>query len=183
MRFREAVFAETENLLVDLLREGGVVTVLAHAVEQALFEGLEAALALPRRHRSTQLVGLAGREPGGDDGKLHHLLLEDRHAFGTLQNTAHSLAGIGHRFEPLPPPQIRMHHAALDRSGPHDRNLDHQVVEICRRKARQHRHLRPRFDLEHAHGVGLLNHRIDSGVFRGHIAHRQRHSPLLADQG
>ena len=40
--------------------------------------------------------------------------------------------------------------------GPHDRDLDHQVVELARLQARQHRHLRARFDLEHADRVGAL---------------------------
>ena len=31
-----------------------------------------------------------------------------------------------------------MHHVALDRTGPHDRHLDHQVVETARLQARQH---------------------------------------------
>ena len=76
-----------------------------------------------------------------------------------------------------------MHHAALDRAGAHDRDLDHQVVEIRGLQPRQHGHLRARFDLEHAHGVGVLDHGVDRGVFRGHVAHRKRCAPLLADQG
>ena len=35
-----------------------------------------------------------------------------------------------------------MHHVALDRAGPDDRHLDHQVVECPRLQPRQHRHLR-----------------------------------------
>ena len=77
---------------------------------------LEPAFALPRRHRAAQLIGLAGRETGGDDRELHDLLLEDRHAERALEHALHGLARIADRFEPLPPAQIRMHHAALDRA-------------------------------------------------------------------
>jgi hypothetical protein len=31
-----------------------------------------------------------------------------------------------------------MDHVALDRAGPHQRHLDHQVVEAARPQARQH---------------------------------------------
>ena len=33
-----------------------------------------------------ELVGLAGREARADDGDLHRLLLEQRHAFGALEH-------------------------------------------------------------------------------------------------
>jgi hypothetical protein len=64
----------------------------------AFVEGAEAALALPGRHRAAQLVGLAGREVGRQDGQLHHLLLEDRHAQRALQRLAHLVAGVVHRL-------------------------------------------------------------------------------------
>ena len=63
-------------------------------------------------------------------------------------------------LEALPAAQIRMHHAALDRSRPHDRDLHDQIVERHRAQARQHRHLRTRFDLEHAHRIGGADHRV-----------------------
>ena len=53
-----------------------------------------------------------------------------------------------------------MHHVALDRPRPDDRDLDHEVVESLGLHARQHRHLRPAFDLEHADRVGLPDHRV-----------------------
>ena len=56
----------------------------------------------------------------------------------------HRFGRVGHVLELLPPPQVRMHHAALDRPGAHDRGLDHEVVEAARRQPRQHVHLRAR---------------------------------------
>ena len=46
--------------------------------------------------------------------------------------------------------------------------LDHQVVEIPRLQARQHGHLGPAFDLEHAQRVGLADHVVDSGIVGRH---------------
>ena len=56
-----------------------------------------------------------------------------------------------------------MHGAALDRPGPHQRDLHHEVVEALRPRAQQHLHLRARLDLEHADGVRGL----DLGVHLG----------------
>ena len=67
-----------------------------------------------------------------------------------------------------------MHHAALDRAGTHDRDFDHEVVERRGLQARQHRLLRPRFDLEHADRVGALDHRVHRGILGGNVLHAQR---------
>ena len=52
--------------------------------------------------------------------------------------------------DPVAPAQIGMHHVALDRPRPHDRNFDDKIVEAARLQARQHGHLRTALDLEHA---------------------------------
>ncbi len=62
-----------------------------------------------------------------------------------------------------------MDHIALDRARAYDRHLDHQVIEFGGLDPRQHRHLRARFDLEHAHGVGQADHVV--GV---HVLGRDR---------
>jgi hypothetical protein len=51
-----------------------------------------------------------------------------------------------------------MHHVALDRARPHDRDLDHEIVEFFRLEPRQHRHLGAALDLEHAERVGAAQH-------------------------
>ena len=63
---------------------------------------------------------------------------------------------------PEPALQVGMHHAALDRAGPDDRDLDDEIVELLRLEPRQHRHLRPALDLEHADGVGAMGHLVDA---------------------
>ncbi len=71
------------------------------------------------------------------------------------------------RLLPGTPPQVRMHHSALDRSGPHDRDLDDEVVEAPRTQPGQHRHLRAALDLEDAHGVGRAESVVHARVLRG----------------
>ncbi len=66
-----------------------------------------------------------------------------------------------------------MHHPALDRAGPDDRDLDHEVVEARGFEPRQHRLLRARLDLEHADGVGALAHRVDLGILGRDVLHRE----------
>ena len=150
VRFRKAVLAEAQDLAGRSPRRTPRYSRCAHPALQPFLELLQAAGALPRRHRAPQPVGLARREVGRDHGELHHLLLEDGHAQGSLQDPFDRRARIDDGFLLATPPQVRVHHAALDRPGPHDRHLDHQVVEALRTQARQHAHLRARLDLEHA---------------------------------
>jgi hypothetical protein len=65
-----------------------------------------------------------------------------------------------------------MHHVALDRPRAHDRDLDHQIVVAARLQPRQHRHLRARFDLEHADGVGTADHVVNLRIFRRQLTER-----------
>src|SRR6202000_74749 len=64
-------------------------------------------------------------------------------------------------LEFVPPPQIRMHHVALDRTGPHDCDLDDEIVEGPRFQPWQHVHLRPALDLEYAEGFAAAQHVVD----------------------
>ena len=57
-----------------------------------------------------------------------------------------------------------MDHFSDDRSGPDDRDLDHQVVERARLHPRQRRHLRAALDLEDPDGVGAREHRVHLGI-------------------
>ena len=74
-----------------------------------------------------------------------------------------------------------MDHAALDGAGPHDRHLDDEVVVLPGFQTRQHRHLRPALDLEHADRIGLAQHVVDGGV-RGIHAERRPLAIVLLDQ-
>ncbi len=54
-----------------------------------------------------------------------------------------------------------MHHVALDRAGPDDGDLDHEIVERARLQPRQHVHLRPALDLEHAERFARGKHVVN----------------------
>jgi error-prone DNA polymerase len=82
----------------------------------------------------------------------------------------------------LTPAQVRMHHVALDRAGAHDGDLDHKVVEAGRLEARQHGHLRPRLDLEHADRIGALQHAVGGGVLGGDVLQAADARLVAADQ-
>ena len=138
---REAVGTEALDLLQDLLDEAGRIALPLHQLADARAVRLHVATTLPGRHRAPQCVGLVGAVAGMHH-QLHHLLLEQRDPQGAAEDLLHPFGGIVHRLPAHPPPQVGMDHAALDRAGPHDRHLHHQVVEAPRPQARQHAHLR-----------------------------------------
>ena len=84
--------------------------------------------------------------------------------------------GILDLLQPGAAAQIGVDHVALDRAGAHDRDLDDQVVECARLQARQHVHLRPAFDLEHADAVAPAQHVVDRRI----VARDRRSSVMLA---
>ena len=92
------------------------------------------------------------------------------------------LGRVGDGLEFLPPPQVWMHHAALDRAGPHDRDLDHEIVEAARLQPRQHVHLRARFDLEHAERVAVAHHVVDLRVLGRDVLQPQRRDRVKRDR-
>ncbi len=74
-----------------------------------------------------------------------------------------------------------MHHISLDRPGADDGHLDHEVVVIQGLQARQHRHLRARLDLEHAHGVAAADHRVHGRILGRHVREREPRAAELLD--
>jgi hypothetical protein len=120
-------------------------------------------------------------KPAATTASLHHLLLEDRHAERAFEHAAHGVGRIRDRLQSLPALQVRMHHAALDRPGAHDRGLDHEVIEGARPQPRQHVHLRTRLDLEHAERIALAQHVVDARALGGNLLHRHRRAAESAD--
>ena len=57
-----------------------------------------------------------------------------------------------------------MHHVALDRSRPDDRDFDHDIVKAFRFHPRQRRHLGAALDLENPDRVRLLHHLVSCRV-------------------
>ena len=181
VRFGKTVFAEAEYLAIDLFRELALVAVREHSGNEALLQVLQPAFALPCRHRAPQQVGFARRKTGGDHRELHDLFLEYRHAERALEHAPYGFARVTFFLEPLLAAQIGMHHAALDRAGTHDRDLNHEVVEFIRPQARQHAHLRARLDLEHADRIGAPDHGINLGIFGRNSGHFELRAAPRAD--
>ena len=59
-----------------------------------------------------------------------------------------------------------MHHVALDRAGPDDRDLEHDVVKTFRLHPRERGHLRAALDLKYTDRVGVLHHLVSRRVIR-----------------
>ena len=178
----EAVFAEALDLAETALGEFALVAARDHALDHLDLKGLDRAGAAEGRHRAAQLVGFGGREAGGDDGDLHRLFLEQRHAERLAEHRLQLRRRIDRRLEPLAAAQIGMDHVALNWPGADDRHFDDEVVEILRPEPRQHRHLRAALDLEHADGVGALDHRVDASLFRRDRGERQPLSVMGLEQ-
>ena len=100
-----------------------------HAGDQLLADRRHALARSLVAHRPAQLVGLAGRESRRGDRHLHALLLEERNAERALQDRLERRVRIGHLLLSCPAAQVGMHHLALDRAGPDERDLHDEIVE------------------------------------------------------
>ena len=107
--------------------------------------------------------------PAAAIADVEHLVLEDDDAERVAQRLAQRLV-LDRRLEArdrraaLAVLDVRVDGLALDRPGPHERDLHGQVVEVLRLRPQQALHLRAALDLEDADGVGLLDLRVDAGV-------------------
>ena len=169
MALRKTVVAEPLDLLETALGELQLVPFPHHPLHELVTEAMDGAVVAEAGHGPAQSVRLGGAESGTHDGDLHRLFLEEGHAQGLLQNLAQTFRRVLHRLQAFAPAQVGVDHVPLDRSRPHDRHLDDQVVEGGRLQPREHRHLRPALDLEHADRVRPLDHPVDPRVLRGHV--------------
>jgi hypothetical protein len=104
-------------------------------------EFADVAVLLEGGERAPQTVGLLGREARADDGDLHGLFLEERHAEGLAQDLAQGVGGEVHLLLAVAAAEVGVDHVALDRPGADDRDLDHEVVEGARPHPGQEVHL------------------------------------------
>ena len=80
MAFRKAIGAEAFDLLEAAFGEIAVIAARDHVAHHLVGEGVDRAQMPERRHCASQPVRFVGREFRRHDGKLHRLLLEQRHA-------------------------------------------------------------------------------------------------------
>ena len=165
------------DLVVNAMRDVVGNAVGLHAGDHLFADGGHAHVAALVPHRLAQHVGLARGEAGGDDGHLHALLLKERDAKRALEHRLERRVRVRDRLLTGAPPQVRMHHLALDGPRPDERDLDDEVVEVARLQPWQRVHLRAALHLKDAHRVGaaeVVVHRLVGGVelreFDGHAA-------------
>ena len=149
-----------------------VITIVQHALQKALAEIADIAVAPEGGQRPAQAIRLLRGEPRANDGNLHGLFLKERHAKCFAQHPAQFVRGKLHRFFPVAATNIGVHHVALNGPGPDDRHLDHQIIEGARAHARQEVHLRAAFHLKDAHTISLTEHVIDLRILRRQCGQR-----------
>ena len=86
MGFRESIAAKAFELFEGLGRELLLVAVGDHAGDELVAKGGDATGELEGRHALPELVGLAWRETGADNGDAHALLLKQWHTQRLAKN-------------------------------------------------------------------------------------------------
>ena len=119
-------------------------------------------------HRPAQVLGLAGAEARERHRHLQHLLLEHHHAQGLLQHRLQQGVVVRRAEGGVAAPgaavaHIGMHGAPAHGAGADEGDLHGEVIQVLGPRLQQALHLGAALDLEHAHGVGVL----DLGVHRG----------------
>ena len=165
MAFREAEIGERLQLLVDPVGHlAGDAVPLAHAVVEPAAQPAHPLGRPLGPHRPAQLVGLGGGEAGAVDRELHELLLKQRDAERFSQRGLHRWMVVGDGSLAVAALDVGVHRSALNRSRPDQRHLDDQVVEHPGLQPRQRGHLRAGLHLEHADGIGALQHLVHRGL-------------------
>ena len=106
------------------------------AVDAAVDETGVELLHLPGRtpcaHGPAKTVRLRRAEAGDVDGDLHHLLLVEDYAERLFERRLQAGMEVADRLLALAPTEVGVDGVALDRAGPDDRHLDHEVIEVLR---------------------------------------------------
>ena len=181
VRLRESVFAKAADLGKHLLGKLRREPARRHPLDEPAVKLVDHPRPPPSPHRPAELIGFPWRESGCHHRQPHRLLLEEGNAEGVFEDALDRLVGVAHRLLAAAPAQVGMNHPPLDRPRPHDRHLDDQIVEAARLEPRQHAHLRPALDLEHADGVGPRHHLIDGRILGRHGGKRQPRPPRRLD--
>ena len=175
VRLVEGILGEGEDIVPDLLRRGALVAVAHGTVEPVVLHRLDVAVVpllldflhqgdLLFCHRLADLVALAQREAGHDDGDAHDLLLVDDRAVGALEDVLQPLVVVDDLLAPLLAVDEVVDHARAQRAGTvQGDDGDDVVVGIGFHALEQCAHTR-RLDLEHAVGAACLHELEDAFV-------------------
>jgi len=88
---------------------------------------------------------------------------------------------VHHRFVPEPPLGVRSHEARLDRTGPDQRDLHHQIVEVVGLGVEDRVHLRAALDLKRADRFAALNQVVRLRVRIVDLVHLGSRTRVLLD--
>ncbi len=130
-------------------------------------------------HGAAEFIGLHRRKPGRGHRYPHSLFLEQRHAERSFENRFQYRVRVGHLFFAVAPPEIGMHHVALNRPGTNQGHLNDEIIKPLGPVSRERIHLRARFHLEHADRVGLLQQLVYFGIIVGQFGRIDSHAMML----
>ena len=182
VRFRKSIQREGRDRLNNLLLRIGANTVGSHSLAQLDLQFSHSGLRTAHAHGPPQFFRFSATEVGDDHRHANQLFLKERHSERSFQHRLQQRMRIGDQFFSLPPFHIRVHHLAYDRPRADDGHLHHQIVKTHRAIARQRRHLRAAFDLEHAHGVGPLQRAVDFRIVLWKLGEIERLFVMAGDQ-
>ena len=178
----EAEPREGLDARVDVVGVSAHDAVAGHALVELGLETLDLLHPALGAHRASQQVGVIRGAAAHGDGDLHELLLEDRDAQRALQGLHELGVQVGDLLLPELAPDIRMHRPALDRTWPHQRDLDDQVVELARLKPRQQSHLGAGFHLEDPDRIRPAQLVVDALLLLGDRVEVMRLAQCVAHQ-
>jgi len=99
---------------------------------------MNVAIAFECRHRAAQPVRVFRRKARANYRDFHRLFLKEWHPHGFAQHLTQRFGGVIDGLSPRAAAKIGVHHVALDRPRPHDRDLDDEIVKFLRLEPRQH---------------------------------------------
>ena len=122
----------------------------------------------------------AYESPAKSCATCKYLLLKDHDSQGVAETALQAGMRIGHRLPSQPPLDIRIHHAALERAGTKERDLDDQIAEGAWLGTGQERPLARALDLKDADGLGGADQVIDRRIVQRKIVDRQIDAPTAS---
>ena len=169
-------------LVNDLFLGFAFHALLGHALAKPFFEPLHPLSRTLESHRPAQFFGLASAEARHRHGDAQELFLEEGNPECSFENRFEGGVGVGDRFASGPPVQVGVNHLSDNGTGPDDRNLHHEIVETFGTQSWQGCHLRAALDLEGAHGVGALDHRVGGRIIGGQVRQVDLHAFMTTNQ-
>ncbi len=128
------------------------------------------------------MVGLFWAKARANHCDLHGLFLKQGDAKCFPQNFLQGAGWIFDGFFTLTAIDIGVHHAPLNGTGAHDRNLDHQIIKGLRLHAGQEIHLRPAFHLKYANRICAAQHVIGVRILLWDGSNAKSFALMLGDQ-